>query len=85
VGSATSDSGLRMAELVGTLSLSAALGLGQPLEHVTRFCLLAGRLGGFLGLDAAERKAIYYSALLTWWAAPPIHMRSRPCSATTWR
>src|SRR3712207_6483839 len=59
-------SGLRLAELVGTLSPSADLGLGQPLEHVTRSCLLAVRLGELLGLDAAEREASYYSALLAW-------------------
>jgi hypothetical protein len=41
MGSAASASGLRMAELLATLSLSAGLGLGQPLEHVRRSCPLA--------------------------------------------
>src|SRR3954465_1669015 len=66
MGTAGSASGLRLAELVGTLSLSADLGLGQPLEHVTRSCLLAVRLGELLGLDAADREVTYYSALLAW-------------------
>jgi hypothetical protein len=66
MGSAASASGLRMAELVGTRALSADLGLGQPLEHVTRSCLLAVRLGELLGFDAREREATYYSALLAW-------------------
>jgi HD-GYP domain-containing protein (c-di-GMP phosphodiesterase class II) len=66
MGSAASASGLRLAELVGTLSLSADLGLGQPLEHVTRSCLVAVRLGELLGLDAAQREVTYYSALLAW-------------------
>ena len=66
MGSGASAPGLRMGELVATLSLSADLGLGQPLEHVTRSCLLAVRLGELLGLDAAGREATYYSALLAW-------------------
>ena len=65
MGSA-SAAGVRVSELVATLSLSADLGLGQPLEHVTRSCLLAVRLGELLGLDAATREVTYYAALLAW-------------------
>ena len=36
---------VRLAELVATLSLGTDLGLGQPMEHVLRQCLIALRLG----------------------------------------
>ncbi len=35
---------VRLAELVATLSHGADLGLGQPMEHVLRQCLIALRL-----------------------------------------
>jgi HD-GYP domain-containing protein (c-di-GMP phosphodiesterase class II) len=57
---------VRLAELVATLSLGTDLGLGQPMEHVIRQSLLAMRMGEHLGLDAAERRVIYYSGLLAW-------------------
>src|SRR5712691_7624329 len=45
---------IRLAELLGVLSLAADLGMGQPMEHVLRQCLislrLAQRLGPGLGL-----------------------------------
>lgn len=60
------DSGPRLAELVATLSLATDLGLGQPMEHVLRSCLIAVRLGDRIGLDEDERAALYYVALLAW-------------------
>ena len=57
---------VRLAELVATLSLGTDLGLGQPMEHVLRQCLIALRLGEHLGLDVAERQVLYYSGLLAW-------------------
>jgi HD-GYP domain-containing protein (c-di-GMP phosphodiesterase class II) len=57
---------VRLAELVATLSLGTDLGLGQPIEHVLRQCLIALRLGERLGLDKAERRVLYYSGLLAW-------------------
>ncbi|HET6562559.1 MAG TPA: HD domain-containing phosphohydrolase [Marmoricola sp.] len=57
---------MRLAELVGALSLAADLGLGQPMEHVARSCLLACRLGSQAGAGEAERAALYYVALLGW-------------------
>lgn len=53
-----------MAELVAALSLGIDLGFGQPMEHVLRQCLIALRLGERMGLDADERAALYYTALL---------------------
>lgn len=60
------DRGLRLAELVATLSLATDLGLGQPMEHVLRSCLIAMRLGERMGLDEDQRAAVYYVALLAW-------------------
>jgi HD-GYP domain-containing protein (c-di-GMP phosphodiesterase class II) len=57
---------LSVAELVGTLSLAADLGLGQPMGHLTRAGLIAVRLAERMGLPAADRETAYYLALLAW-------------------
>jgi hypothetical protein len=57
---------LSVAELVGTLSLAADLGLGQPMGHLTRAGLIAVRLAERMGLPAADRETAYYLALLDW-------------------
>src|SRR5206468_8221146 len=41
--------GVRLAELVATLSLGIDLGFGQPMEHVLRQCLIALRLAERVG------------------------------------
>jgi HD-GYP domain-containing protein (c-di-GMP phosphodiesterase class II) len=58
--------GIRLAELLGVLSLATDLGMGQPMEHVLRQCLICLRLGQILGLDEADREVVYYAALLAW-------------------
>ena len=55
---------MRLAELVGALSLGIDLGFGQPMEHVLRQCLIALRLSERIGLDDQTRSAVYYTALL---------------------
>jgi HD-GYP domain-containing protein (c-di-GMP phosphodiesterase class II) len=60
------DSGLRLAELVAAFSLATDLGLGQPMEHVLRSWVIAGRLGDHLGVEPDGREALYYSATLGW-------------------
>ena len=55
---------VRLAELVAALSLGIDLGFGQPMEHVLRQCLVALRLAERMGLDADDRAALYYTALL---------------------
>jgi HD-GYP domain-containing protein (c-di-GMP phosphodiesterase class II) len=55
---------LRLAELVGALSLGIDLGFGQPMEHVLRQCLIALRLAEAAGLDEDDRATVYYTALL---------------------
>src|SRR6478752_1040041 len=46
---------VRLAELVALLSLGTDLGLGQPMEHMIRACLIALRLAESASLDASER------------------------------
>jgi HD-GYP domain-containing protein (c-di-GMP phosphodiesterase class II) len=55
---------VRLAELVGALSLGVDLGFGQPMEHALRQCLIALRLAERAGLDEEARAAVYYTALL---------------------
>ena len=57
---------LRLAELVAAWSLATDLGLGLPQEHVLRQCRIALGLAERLGLDEAERAAVYYVAMLAW-------------------
>ena len=64
--SALDGRGVRLAELVAVLSLGTDLGLGQPMEHVLRQCLIALRLAERLDLDEEERAVLYYTALLAY-------------------
>jgi HD-GYP domain-containing protein (c-di-GMP phosphodiesterase class II) len=57
---------VRLAELVAAMSLATDLGLGQPMEHVMRACLVALRLAELLDLEEPERAVVYYVALLAW-------------------
>ena len=57
---------MRLAELVAVLSLGTDLGLGQPMEHVLRQCLIALRLADRLELGEDERAVLYYTALLAY-------------------
>jgi HD-GYP domain-containing protein (c-di-GMP phosphodiesterase class II) len=63
-GSATAP--LRLAEVVALLSLGTDLGLGQPMEHMIRACLIALRMAERIGLPEEERRVVYYSGLLAW-------------------
>jgi HD-GYP domain-containing protein (c-di-GMP phosphodiesterase class II) len=56
----------RRVELLAVLSLGADLGLGQPMEHVLRECLIAMRLAERIGLGKRSRAVVCYTALLTW-------------------
>ena len=57
-------SGVRLAELVAVLSFASDFGLGQPMEHVLRSCLIALRLADRLGLDERERCETFWVTLL---------------------
>jgi HD-GYP domain-containing protein (c-di-GMP phosphodiesterase class II) len=66
VQASNGDSGVCLAELIAALSLGTDLGLGQPMEHVLRECVLAQGLGRRLQLDESERLVAYWVALLAW-------------------
>ena len=57
---------LRRAELLAALSLAIDLGLGQPMEHMLRSCLIAMKLADLVGADEVERETAYYGGLLAW-------------------
>ena len=56
--------GVRLAELVGSLSLATDLATGQPLEHGLRRSLLAVWLGQDLGLGPGDLSDVFYVSLL---------------------
>ena len=58
--------GIRLAELLAAMSLATDLGMGQPMEHVLRQCLISLRLAQHMGLDEADRAVVYYASLLAW-------------------
>lgn len=62
----SADGGVRLAELIALLSVGTDLGLGQPMEHMVRACLIAMRLVDDIGLDERERAVVYYAGLLAW-------------------
>lgn len=55
---------VRLAEVVGSLSLVTDLGTGQPIEHGLRRSLVAVWLGEELGLGPLDLSDAYYVALL---------------------
>ena len=64
--SSLAGSEVRLAELVASMSLATDLGLGQPMEHVLRSCVLGLRIAEDLELGESERSVVYYVALLAW-------------------
>ena len=57
------SSGVQLAEVVAAIALAADLGLGQPLEHVLRSCVIATRFAEHLGLSQEDRDATYWRTL----------------------
>lgn len=64
VGSTSTSGQVRLAEIVGALSLTTDLATGWPIEHGLGRSLLAVWLGEELGLDAAELSDAYCVGLL---------------------
>jgi hypothetical protein len=54
------SAGVRLSELMATLSFSTDLGFGQPMEHLLRSCLIALRLADRPGLDEAQRAETHW-------------------------
>lgn len=51
---------VRLAEVIAALSLATDLGMGQPMDHALRRCLLAVRLGEALSLTLRELRDVYW-------------------------
>lgn len=62
----TSTAPPRRAELLAATSLAIDLGLGQPMEHMLRSCLIAMRLADAVAAGAEQRETAYYAGLLAW-------------------
>src|SRR5258708_322740 len=54
----------RIAEIVGTLAMATDLGLGLPIEHAIRACLMSVEIGRRLGMAPVELSELYYLTLL---------------------
>jgi HD-GYP domain-containing protein (c-di-GMP phosphodiesterase class II) len=57
------DPATRLSEIVAAIALAADLGLGQPLDHVLRSCVLATRFAEHLELSKDDRDATYWVTL----------------------
>lgn len=55
---------VRLAELVGLLSLASDLAMGEPLEHGVRTTLIATRMAASMALPEAQQASVFYVALL---------------------
>jgi HD-GYP domain-containing protein (c-di-GMP phosphodiesterase class II) len=60
----STDSGVRLAELMAALSLATDLGMGQPLEFALSSCVLGVRLAESCGYSEEALREVYYQALL---------------------
>src|SRR5262249_39108517 len=58
------EGGVRIAELVATMSYAADLGLGQPMAHCMRQTTIALRLADLAEATDDEREATYYLGLM---------------------
>ncbi len=68
--SAMGDSGIRLSDLLVSLSLATDLGFGQPPEHMVRSARIGMRLGERLGLDAKDLATLYDVGILTYVGCP---------------
>ena len=57
------SSGVRLGEVVGSIAMATDLGLGQPLEHVLRSCVIATRFAEHLRASAEDVDATYWVSL----------------------
>jgi hypothetical protein len=64
------SSGVKLSDLMVSLSLATDLGLGQPAEHMLRASRISMALGARLGLDDAQLAALYDVSLLTYVGCP---------------
>jgi HD-GYP domain-containing protein (c-di-GMP phosphodiesterase class II) len=64
------DSGVRLTDLLVSLSLATDLGLGQPAEHMLRAARISMRLGQRLGLDIEQLATLFDASVLTYVGCP---------------
>jgi len=64
-------SGVRLPELMASLSLATDLAMGQPLEYALCSCVLAVRLGEMLGLSEDELRTLVSAAIAETGATSP--------------
>jgi hypothetical protein len=55
---------IRIVEVLAALSLTTDLASGVPFEKGLRTCVVADALAAVMGLDPADRRVVYHSALL---------------------
>ena len=55
---------VRQSEVISALSRAIDLTEGQPMGHAARSCMIGMRVAGELGLDVADRSALFYALLL---------------------
>jgi putative nucleotidyltransferase with HDIG domain len=55
---------IRLSDVVGALSHALDITGGQPRGHAERTCLIAMEIAARAGLDADQRSALFYAALL---------------------
>ena len=58
------SSGVRLAEVLASLSIATDLGIGQPMEFALSSCILAVRLAKQCSYSAEALREVYYQALL---------------------
>src|SRR6266542_631815 len=58
------SSGVRLAEVLASLSIATDLGMGQPMEFALSSCVLAVRLAEQCGYSEEALREVYYQALL---------------------
>jgi len=57
---------LKLSELLSVLSFGADLGMGQPMEHVLRQCLISLDLAARLELSSDDQQAVFFGSLMVW-------------------
>jgi HD domain len=62
----SSPTGVRLSELLGVLSFGVDLGMGQPMEHVLRQCLIALALAERIEFATEDRDAVFFASLVAW-------------------
>jgi putative nucleotidyltransferase with HDIG domain len=59
-----STADLRLSEVMAALSYALDVTEGQPVGHAVRSCLIGMRIADALGLEIAQRSALFYGLLL---------------------